>query len=381
MKLHEYQAKQLLARQGVPVPRGMAVCSPEEAMLAAEQLGGGPVVVKAQVLVGGRGKAGGVKLAQNPTEAKERAAEILALTIKGLPVHQVLIEEAAVIGREIYLGLAVDRAARRVTLIASGEGGIEIEEVAARNPEAILKIPLDPFLGFQPYQAVQLAREMRLIPAQYRRFGEIVDGLYRTFMEVDASLAEINPLIVTGEGDLLALDGKIVIDDNALFRHAALDAFETADDEPEPEREAHAQGLSYVALGGSVGCMVNGAGLAMATLDIIQHFGGTPANFLDIGGGARSEKVAAALRIILSEPQVRVVLINIFGGITRCDEVARGLLAALDEVRPQTPLVVRLVGTNEAEGQSILQKSGYALEAVASLSAAAQRAVALASRV
>jgi succinyl-CoA synthetase beta subunit len=349
--------------------------TPEEAREIAEELGGS-VVVKSQVLVGGRGKAGGIKLAQDPDEARICAEQILGLEIKGLPVRKVLVDEAADIAREIYLGIVVDRAARRVTMMASSEGGVEIEEVARVKPEAIKRATIDPFLELRGYQTLSLAKGIGLSTNQYRSFGRIAQGLYAAFTAHDASLAEINPLVVTTGGELLAVDGKMVIDDNALFRHPDLTEMRDSDAEAPAEREARRAGLSYVKLEGTIGCMVNGAGLAMATMDIIKYFGGSPANFLDIGGGAQADKVATALRLILEDRSVRAVLFNIFGGITRCDEVAKGILDAFEEVKPTVPLVARLVGTNEEEGRAMLRQSRYNLITAKTLADAAQEAVA-----
>lgn len=377
MKLHEYQSKRLFAEHGVPIPSGDVAATPEEARAVAEKLGG-PVVVKSQVLVGGRGKAGGIKLAEGPEEAEVHAEEILDLRIKGLPVRQVLIDEAADIRQEIYLGIVVDRAARRPAMMASSEGGVEIEEVARVKPEAIKRITIDPFLGLRGFQTLRLAKGIGLPKDQFRSFGRIAQGLYKAFASYDASLAEINPLVVTEQGDLLAVDGKMVIDDNALFRHSDLAAMRDVGAEAPAEREARQAGLSYVKLDGTIGCMVNGAGLAMATMDIIKHFGGSPANFLDIGGGAQAERVATALRLILEDESVEAVLFNIFGGITRCDEVAQGILDAFEEVKPTVPLVARLVGTNEEEGRAMLDASRYDLMTAETLAEAAQMAVAAA---
>ena len=377
MKLHEYQSKRLFAAHGVPIPRGDVATTPEEARRIAEELGG-TVVVKSQVLVGGRGKAGGIKLAQTPEEAERVAGEILGMKIKGLPVRKVLLDEAADIQQEIYLGVVVDRASRRPVMMASSEGGVEIEEVARTNPEAIKKVTIDPFLGLRGYQTLTLAKGIGLAGERFRGFDRIARGLYEAFVAYDASLAEINPLVVTGAGELLAVDGKMVLDDNGLFRHPDLAEMRDVDEETPTEREAREAGLSYVQLDGKVGCMVNGAGLAMATMDIIKHFGGAPANFLDVGGGAKSERVAAALRLILADANVKAVLFNIFGGITRCDEVARGIVIAFEEVEPAVPLVARLVGTNEKEGREILEGSGYELVTAATLAEAAQKAVAAA---
>jgi len=377
VKLHEYQSKRLFAAHGVPIPRGDVAATPEEARRIAEELGG-TVVVKSQVLVGGRGKAGGIRLARTPDEAEVVAGEILGMEIKGLPVRKVLLDEAADIQQEIYLGIVVDRANRRPVMMASSEGGVEIEEVARTDPEAIKKVLIDPFVGLRGYQTLALAKGIGLAAEHRRAFDRIARGLYESFLACDASLAEINPLVVTAAGDLLAVDGKMVLDDNGLFRHPDLAQMRDVDEETATEREAREAGLSYVQLDGEIGCMVNGAGLAMATMDIIKHFGGGPANFLDIGGGAKAERVAAALRLILADPNVEAVLFNIFGGITRCDEVARGIVAAFEEVRPTVPLVARLVGTNEAEGRAILDDSGYRLITVTTLAEAAQKAVAAA---
>jgi succinyl-CoA synthetase beta subunit len=353
MKLQEYQSKRLFAKYGIPIPRGDVATSPAEARRVADHLQG-RVVVKAQVLVGGRGKAGGIKLAANEIEAEERARSILGMEIKGLRVNRVLIDEAAEIIREIYLGLTIDRTQRCLVMMASSEGGVEIEEVARATPEKIFRIYIDPCMGLQTFQCRELAFAIGLERELTAEFIRVCQGLYQVFVESDASLAEINPLVVTDRNRLLAVDGKMVLDDNGLFRHEQLAEMRDLTEEDEFEREARIHGLSYVKLDGQVGCMVNGAGLAMATMDIIKRHGGEPANFLDIGGGARSDKVAAALRIILSDGNVRAILINIFGGITRCDEVARGILEALAEVKTDSPIVTRLVGTNSAEGSAIL---------------------------
>ncbi|RME36311.1 MAG: ADP-forming succinate--CoA ligase subunit beta [Thermoflexia bacterium] len=377
MKLHEYQSKQIFARYGIPIPEGEVAATPQEARAIAERLGT-PVVIKAQVLVGGRGKAGGIKIAQTPQEAEGLAARILSLQIKGLPVRKVLVARAVDIRQEIYLGIVVDRAASRPVMMASSEGGVEIEEVARTNPEAIKKVHIDPFVGLRSYQTLWLAKRIGLPPELHREFGRIAQGLYRSFVDCDASLAEINPLVITPERALLALDAKIVLDDNGLFRHPDLAALRDVDEETPSERIAREAGLSFVQLDGNIGCMVNGAGLAMATMDIIQYFGGMPANFLDIGGGARAERVATALRLILADPKVKAVLFNIFGGITRCDEVARGIISVLEEIRPDLPIVARLVGTNEEEGRQILESSGFRILTARTLVEAAQKAVAAA---
>ncbi len=375
MKLHEYQSKFQFADFGIPVPQGQVAATPQEAFQIAKE-SNGPVVVKAQVLVGGRGKAGGVKLARTPEEAEKYAGEILGMQIKGLTVKKVLIDPAAKINHEIYLGVTTDRAARRTVMIASAAGGVDIEEVAATTPEKIIRVHVDPFLGLRDYQARDIAGMIGLPRETWRQFIEIAKGLYQAYLESDASLAEINPLVVTGDGDLLAVDGKMVLDDNGLFRHPILAEMRDIDEESPSEFQARQAGLSYVDLDGEIGCMVNGAGLAMATMDMIKLFGGEPANFLDIGGGAQSEKVAVALRIILSDKNVKAVLFNIFGGITRCDEVARGILTALEEIQVDIPMVARLVGTNQEEGRAILAEAK--MTTAATLAEAAQKAVAAA---
>ena len=373
MKLHEYQSKRIFAEHGVPIPRGDVATTPEAARQIAARLGG-RVVVKSQVLVGGRGKAGGIRLADHPDEVERVADQILGMNIKELTVKKVLIDEAADIDTEIYLGIVIDRARRLPVMMASAEGGVEIEEVARATPERIVKIAIDPFLGLQSYQGRELAFGIGLPKELVRDFVKIAQGLYSAFLECDASLAEINPLVITGDGKLLAVDGKMLLDDNALFRHFELAEMRDADEETPEEQEARRHGLSYVKLDGEIGCMVNGAGLAMATMDITKLYGGAPANFLDIGGGAQADRVAAALRIILSDPNVRAVLFNIFGGITRCDEVAKGILAALDEVPTDVPMVARLVGTNEKEGREILASAN--MITAATLAEAAEKAVA-----
>jgi succinyl-CoA synthetase beta subunit len=375
LKLHEYQAKRIFGEYGVPVPQGEVATTPEEARAIAERIGG-PVVVKAQVLVGGRGKAGGVKLAKTPEEAEEKARQILGMDIKGLTVKKVLIDPAADIQDEIYLGMIIDRARQRVVMMASAEGGVEIEEVAATNPEAIKKVMVDPFLGMKGYQAIGMASELGLDKSQFRPFTKIATGLYNAFVASDAELAEINPLVVQGDGSLLAVDGKMVLDDNGLFRHPDLAEKRDLDEEDPYETKAREADLSYIKLDGEIGCMVNGAGLAMATMDIVKFYGGAPANFLDIGGGADAEKVATALEIILGDPNVKAVLVNIFGGITRCDEVAKGLLKAIEEVKPEVPFVIRLVGTNEEEGRALMAEANF--PTARTLAEAAQMAVAAA---
>ena len=380
MKLHEYQSKRVFARYGVPIPRGDVASTLDDAYKIAARLGGW-VVVKAQVLVGGRGKAGGIKLAKDAAEAEAKASQILGMDIKGLKVRKVLIDEAATdIIREIYLGIVIDRAARRPVMMASAEGGIDIEEVARATPERIFKVTMDPFLGLRGYQARELALGIGLERDLVPSFINIATGLYSAFVDCDASLAEINPLLVTdrkgGPPALLAVDGKMIIDDNALFRHPDLAEMRDVDEEAPAETEARYYGLSYVKLDGEIGCMVNGAGLAMATMDIIKLYGGMPANFLDIGGGAQADRVAAALRIILADPKVKAVLFNIFGGITRCDEVAKGIVEALQQVPTDVPMVARLAGTNEEEGQRIFAEAQMAT--ASTLVEAAQKVVGLA---
>lgn len=376
MKLHEYQARDILAKYGIPVTGGGVASTPAEARAIAEQIGG-RVVVKAQVFVGGRGKAGGVKLADTPEQAEQVASQILGMDIKGLTVEKVLVADAITYEREIYLGVVMDRASKRIVLMASAEGGVEIEEVAKTNPDAIVKVAAHPTLGLQPFQARELAFGIGLTDGkQARQFAAIATALYKAYMDTDASLAEINPLVVLPGGALQALDSKIVLDDSALFRHTYLEAMRDSSDEPEAERQAREAGITFIKLDGDIGCMVNGAGLAMATMDVVKLYGGEPANFLDIGGGAGKDKVKAALQIILADPNVKAVMFNIFGGITRVDEVAKGIIAALDEVKTDVPMVARLVGTNEEAGRKLLAES--VLIPAESLADAAQKAVAAA---
>jgi len=377
MKLHEYLSKRIFAEHGVAIPDGELVETPQDAQAAAEKLGL-PVVVKAQVLVGGRGKAGGIKIARTSEEARNHAEAILNLTLKGLPVRKVLIDQAANIAEEIYLGITNDRAARKPVMMVSAEGGVDIEEVASRSPEKIIKCHIDPLMGLQNYQARDLAAGIDLSRQLWRAFGKIAYGLWEAYNDSDATLAEINPLVVTKEGELLAVDGKMVLDDNALFRHPDLAALRDTDVDAPAEIQAREYGLSYIKLEGNIGCMVNGAGLAMTTMDIIKLFGGEPANFLDIGGGASAEKVAAALEIILSDDRVETVLFNIFGGITRCDLVARGILEALQTVDSEVPMIARLVGTNAKEGRQLLTDAD--MQTAATLAQAAEMAVAAAKK-
>ena len=375
MNLHEFQSKRIFAKYNIPIPRGEVASTPAEARDIAVRLGG-PVVIKSQVLVGGRGKAGGIKVAQDPNDAEAKADAILGMIIKGLTVKKVLVDEAADIQEEIYLGAVLDRARRRVVLMASSEGGVEIEQVAAETPDKLVTVAAHPFLGLRSHQARILADGIGLPKEHTRAFIGIARGLYQAFVDSDASLAEINPLVITGQNQLLAVDGKISLDDSALFRHTDLAELRDPDEEDPSEKEARRYGLSYINLDGEIGCMVNGAGLAMATMDIVKLYGGEPANFLDVGGGAQSEKVAAALHIILTDRRVKAVLINIFGGITRCDEVAHGVLEAIATLEVKVPFVVRLVGTNEDEGRRILAEAN--LITATSLADAAQKAVAAA---
>ena len=375
MKLHEYHSKLIFAEHGIPIPKGRVAATSSEAKQIAGELGG-RVVVKSQVLVGGRGKAGGIRLANSSQEAEALATQILGMEIKGLPVRKVLIDEAVSIEKEIYLGITNDRAAHKPVMIASSEGGIDIEEVARTMPEKIIKTNIDPLLGLRDYQARDIAAGIDLPREHWRAFGKIAHGLWQAYKNSDANLAEINPLIITADGQLMAVDGKMVLDDNAIFRHPDLADKRDLDIEAEAETEARKYGLSFIKLDGDIGCMVNGAGLAMTTMDIIKLFGGEPANFLDIGGGASAEKVAVAFRIILSDPNIKAVLINIFGGITRGDVVARGILAAIDEIKPQVPMIVRLVGTNAEEGRQLLADAN--MITADTLADAAQKAIAAA---
>lgn len=355
MKIHEYQAKELFVRGGLPVPPGTVVTTPDEAEKVAAGIGK-PVVVKAQVLVGGRGKAGGVKIAKTPAEAKEKAQAILGMDIKGETVHKVLVTEAVDIATEIYVGVILDRATQRPLVMSSAEGGVEIEVTAKENPDAIKRLTVDPVMGIQPFEARRIATALVDDFKVARQIASVIEKLYNVYRDVDASLAEINPLIVTPGGEVLAIDAKINIDDSALYRHADIEAMRDIQAEDPGEVEARGEGLSFVRLDGSVGCVVNGAGLAMATMDLVKHYGGQPANFLDIGGSSRPEKVVTAMNIILRDPNVKSILFNIFGGITRCDDVARGLVTAFEQMKLEHPVVVRLTGTNEAEGRTILEK-------------------------
>jgi len=382
MNLHEYQAKALFKAYGMPVPNNLVATTPDEARDAAEKLSTDKVVVKAQVHAGGRGKAGGVKLVDTPREAADYAESMLGthlVTIQtdaaGQPVNSVIVEETCDIANELYLGMVIDRESQRVVVMASTEGGMEIETVAHETPEKILKAELNPLVGLMPYQARELAFGLGLKGDQIKQFGKLLGGLCKLFVEKDLALVEINPLVVTNAGDLICLDGKINLDGNALYRHKDLQALQDKSQEDERELRASEWELNYVALEGNIGCMVNGAGLAMATMDIIKLKGGKPANFLDVGGGATKERVSEALKIILSDPEVKGILVNIFGGIVRCDLIADGVMAAVAEVGIKIPVVVRLEGTRAAEGRKLLDESGLNLVAAADLGDAAQKIV------
>jgi succinyl-CoA synthetase beta subunit len=375
MKLHEYQSKLIFSKYRIPIPKGQVAGTASEAKHIAEELGG-RVVIKAQVHVGGRGKAGGIRLAKSPKEAEDIATNILAMDIHGLPVRKLLVDEAVNIEQEIYISITNDRSAKCPVMMVSSAGGVDIEEIAQQSPEKIIRIHIDPLLGLRDYQARDMASSLDLPRHLWRPFSEVTHGLWRAYKDCDADLAEINPLVITKEQRLMALDGKMILDGNALYRHTDLADMRDLDAENPAEIEAHKYGLSYIKLNGQIGCMVNGAGLAMATMDIIKLYGGEPANFLDVGGGASSEKVSAAFRIILSDPNVKAVLINIFGGITRCDEVARGIITALNEVKIHVPMVVRLVGTNAEEGLRILKEAN--MITAETLVDAAEKSVALA---
>ena len=360
MKLHEYQSKFLFREFGIPIPEGKVATTADEVQQIAAELGG-VVVVKAQVHVGGRGKAGGVKVAKNAAEARACAEQILGMDIKGLRVEKVLVDPGADIEREIYLAITNDRGAGRPLIMTSMDGGMDIEALNRERPDAITREYVDPILGLQGFQVTYIASAMGMPRALWRQFGAILRGLYKCYVQSDAELAEINPLVITGAGDLLAVDGKVIIDDNALFRQPELTADRDASDELDSEHEAREAGITYIKLDGQIGCMVNGAGLAMTTMDMTKLYGDAdgigPANFLDIGGGATPEQVATALRIILSDSNVKCVLFNIFGGITRCDEVANGILTAYNEVKPDVPMVIRLQGTNAPAGNRIISEA------------------------
>lgn len=372
MKIHEYQARDILARSGVRFGAGRVAETPDEVEAIARELGG-EVVVKAQIHAGGRGKAGGVKLAASPGEAGDQARAMLGSTIQGCEVRKVLVAQTLPVAREFYLGAVLDRAHKSVTMMASSMGGVDIEEVARTSPDEIVRVIADPLMGLADYQARDLARAVGLTGDQAKHFASTARALFNTFLDCDCSLLEVNPLALTEAGELIALDSKMVVDDDALFRRPALAALRDTREEESTEVEAQALGIRYVKLDGNVGCIVNGAGLAMATMDAIKVHGGEPANFLDVGGGANAEQIGAALRIILNDANVRAVLVNIFGGITRCDVVAQALVDRIAEGGVAVPIVARLVGTNAAEGRQLLTGSGVML--ATTMSEAAQRVV------
>jgi len=385
MKIHEYQAKEILRKYGVATPRGIPCFSADEAVAAAQKLGGNVWMVKAQIHAGGRGKGGGVKLAKSRDEVRQHAGRILGMMLQthqtgaqGQKVRRLLIEEGADIAKELYAGMVVDRGTQRVCLMASSEGGMDIEEVAARTPDRIHKVFIDPLTGLKDSEADELARKIGIPDASLVKARPALQGLYRAFDETDASLAEINPLILTGSGDVIALDAKMNFDDNALFRHPDLVAMRDLDEEDPDEVEASKFDLNYISLDGNIGCLVNGAGLAMATMDITKLYGGGPANFLDVGGGASAEKVTEAFKIMLRNPNVKAILVNIFGGIMKCDVIAEGIVAAAKEVHLSVPLVVRLEGTNVELGKKILAESGLPIISGSNMADAAQKVVAAA---
>ncbi len=382
MNIHEFQAKQILGRFGAPVPKGHPATTPDEAAKAFETLGLPKAVVKVQIHAGGRGKAGGVKVVSSASEARDFAAKWLGNKIvthqtgpDGRIVRKMYVEQASEVERELYLGMVVDRKAESLAIIASTEGGMEIEEVAAKTPERIITEPIDPVIGLSGFQARKIAFALGLKDKQVGQFGTLLNSLYRAFNETDASLVEINPLVVTKDGTVICLDAKMSFDDNGLFRHADIRDMRDPNEEDPAETEASKYDLSYVHLDGNIGCMVNGAGLAMATMDIVKYYGAEPANFLDVGGGANSQKVAAAFRILLADERVKAVLINIFGGIMLCDVLAQGVVDAAREVKLSIPLVVRMEGTNVEKGKQILKDSGIAVIAASDMADAARRAV------
>jgi succinyl-CoA synthetase beta subunit len=385
MKIHEYQAKEILRKYGVATPRGVPCFSVDEAVKAARALGGKVWVVKAQIHAGGRGKGGGVKVAKSVDEVREWAGKILGMMLKthqtgpeGQRVRRLLVEEGADIEKELYVGMVVDRATQRVALMASSEGGMEIEEVAAQTPEKIHKVFIDPGTGLKDAETDDVAKKIGIPAASVPQARSILRGLYRAFDETDASLAEVNPLILTGDGRVVALDAKINFDDNALFRHPELQVLRDLDEEDPAEVEASKYDLNYIQLDGDIGCLVNGAGLAMATMDIIKLYGGAPANFLDVGGGATTEKVTEAFKIMLRIAHLKAILVNIFGGIMKCDVIAQGVVAAAKQVSLRVPLVVRLEGTNVDLGKKILAESGLPIISANNMADAAQRVVAAA---
>ena len=382
MNIHEYQAKSLLAGFGVAVPKGKVAFTPDEASAAAKQLGGPVWVVKAQIHAGGRGKGGGVRVVDSPEKVTQAANDILGMQLvthqtgpQGRQVKRIYIEDGCDIARELYLGMLIDRASSRVTIIASTEGGMEIEKVAAETPEKIIKVAIDPVIGLRPFHARKLAFGLGLSGGQVRSAVAFLSAMYKAFTELDASLVEINPLVVTAGGELIALDAKMNFDSSGLFRHPQVMELRDRDEEDPAEVEADEQGLNYIKLDGSIGCMVNGAGLAMATMDIIKLYGSSPANFLDVGGGATAERVTTAFKIILSDPNVKGILVNIFGGIMRCDVIAEGIVSAAREMQVKVPLVVRLEGTNVDKGKAILADSGLPILSAQNLADAAKKAV------
>jgi succinyl-CoA synthetase beta subunit len=382
MNIHEYQAKELLRKFGVAVPKGGVAYTADEAVKVAEELGGPVWVVKAQIHAGGRGKGGGVKLAKSTDEVKSLAGEMIGMNLVthqtgpgGKEVSRVYVEDGCDIARELYLGMLIDRATSRITIMASTEGGMDIEEVAASSPEKILKMAIDPATGLQAFHARKIAYGLGLEGDQVKSAVKFLYGMYDAFISLDSSIVEINPLVVTGAGEVIALDAKMNFDDNALFRHKDIEALRDESEENSAELEAAKFDLNYITLDGTIGCMVNGAGLAMATMDIIKLYGGEPANFLDVGGGASRERVTAAFKLILSDPNVEGLLVNIFGGIMRCDVIAEGLVAAAREVSLSVPLVVRLAGTNVELGKQILEESGLPIIAADDLADAAEKAV------
>ncbi|MDX2177296.1 MAG: ADP-forming succinate--CoA ligase subunit beta [Candidatus Sumerlaeia bacterium] len=376
MKIHEYQGKDLLAAHGVPTPRGRVATDADGAARIAEELATWPVVVKAQVHVGGRGKAGGVKLAHSLQETREAAAKIIGLDIKGITVRQVLVEPGVDIKREIYLAIVMDRVSKRPLVMASAAGGMDIEEVAEKTPEKLLKFTLPPGYGMRPFHVQRLADFLEIPESAQKTFHAIVNGLAEMFYAKDCSLAEINPLVITGAGQAIACDAKVIFDENALYKHPELESLRDDGEEEPLEVEARRASVNYVKLDGKIGCIVNGAGLAMATMDIVKHFGGEPANFLDIGGGAKAQQVADALRIITSDKSVNTIFFNIFGGIVRCDRVAAGILQALESLPGfNTPIVIRLIGTNDKEAHEMLK--GTSLIVARTMAEGAQKAVAI----
>jgi len=387
MKIHEFQAKAILSRYGVPVPKGEPVSSGDEAQAVAERLGSGVAVVKAQIHAGGRGKGGGVKVVKSPAEARAVASKMLGMTLvthqtgpDGRVVKRLLVEEGLDIGRELYLGLVVDRSSKKPVLMASPDGGVEIEKVAEETPDRIFKAFIDPALGLQAFQARRLAFALGLSGDQVGRAVRLMMAVYQAFIGTDASLVEINPLVVTARGDVLALDAKMTFDDNALYRHADLKELRDLSEEDPLEIEASKFSLNYIKLDGTIGCMVNGAGLAMATMDIIKLAGGEPANFLDVGGGANAEQIKNAFRILTSDPNVRAVLINIFGGILRCDVLAQGVIAAVTDLGVRVPIVIRMEGTNVELGKRMLEESGLNFTTADGMGDAATKVVAASRR-